>query len=86
MWSFSQLHLIVTPLLTGDFTGPAESSSFVLGSLIPIKASVEQVNHQPLLLLLEECVASTTPDLRPGSAIHEIIANKGFVIFKMPNI
>lgn len=76
---FFQRHFLVTPLPSGDFTGPAESSSFLLGSLVPIMASVEQDSHQPLLLLLEECIASTTPDLRPGSSLHEIIANKGFV-------
>lgn len=69
--------LTVTHVPAGDFSGPAESSSFVLGSLIPIMASVEQDSHQPLLLLLEECAASTTPELRPGTAVHDIIANKG---------
>ncbi|MEQ2183295.1 hypothetical protein GOODEAATRI_031311 [Goodea atripinnis] len=39
-----------------DFSGPAESTTFPLGSMIPIMASVEQVTHQPLLVLLEECV------------------------------
>ncbi|XP_075876690.1 zona pellucida sperm-binding protein 3-like [Nelusetta ayraudi] len=67
-------------LMNSDFSGPAESSSFVLGSLIPIMASVEQDSHQPLLLLLEECAASTTPEIRPGTAVHDIITNKGCLV------
>lgn len=84
---FTNLKLFLVTLLTvthpptGDFSGPAESNSFVLGSLIPIMASVEQDSHPPLLLLLEECAASTTPEPRPGTAIHDIITNKGS--FKM---
>lgn len=61
----------------GDFSGPAESTSFPLGTIIPIKASVEQNTHQPLLLLLEECVAATTEELQPESNLYEIITNKG---------
>lgn len=63
---------------TDDFSGPAESASFPLGSLIPIMASVEQHNHQPLLLLLDECVAATTPDLWSDNT-YTIISNKGYV-------
>lgn len=69
-------HLHLPP--TGDFSGPAESTSFPLGSFIPIMASVAQKTHQPLLLLLEECVAATTPELQPESSIYPIIANKGY--------
>ncbi|XP_020507315.3 zona pellucida sperm-binding protein 3 [Labrus bergylta] len=64
-------------LMNDDFSGPAESTSFPLGSFIPVMASVEQKTHQPLLLLLEECVASTTPELQPGSRMFPIITNKG---------
>ncbi|XP_029970955.1 zona pellucida glycoprotein 3f, tandem duplicate 1 [Salarias fasciatus] len=67
-------------LMNADFSGPAESTSFPLGSIIPIMASVEQGSHQPLLLLLEECEASTTPDLRPGSSLYTIISNKGCLV------
>lgn len=61
-----------------DFSGPAKSTSFPLGSFIPIMASVEQMNHQPLLLLLEECVAAATPELQPESNLYPIITNKGY--------
>lgn len=63
-------------LPSDGFSGPAESTTFALGSLIPIMASVEQHNHQPLLLLLDECVAATTPDLWSDNT-YTIISNKG---------
>uniref|UniRef100_G3PRA0 Zona pellucida glycoprotein 3f, tandem duplicate 1 n=1 Tax=Gasterosteus aculeatus TaxID=69293 RepID=G3PRA0_GASAC len=63
-----------------DFSGPAESTTFALGSFIPIMASVSQKTHQPLLLLLEECVAATTPELQPDSLVYPIIANKGCLV------
>ncbi|XP_008284246.1 zona pellucida sperm-binding protein 3-like [Stegastes partitus] len=64
-------------LMNADFSGPAESTSFSLGSFIPIMASVEQQHHQPLLLLLDECVAATTPELQHESNLYPIITNKG---------
>ncbi|CAL8347799.1 unnamed protein product [Merluccius merluccius] len=60
-----------------DFSGPAHSRHFALGSLIPIKATVAQVSHQPLLLLLDDCVATPTPDLRSDSNVYPIISNHG---------
>ncbi|XP_054623904.1 zona pellucida sperm-binding protein 3-like isoform X2 [Dunckerocampus dactyliophorus] len=64
-------------LMNDDFSGPAESTHFALGSFIPIMARVEQNSHQPLLLLMEECVAATTPQLHPDSNLYNIITNKG---------
>ncbi|KAI4796318.1 hypothetical protein KUCAC02_027831, partial [Chaenocephalus aceratus] len=64
-------------LMNDDFSGPAESTRFLLGSIIPIMASVVQETHQPLLLLLDECVAATTPELYPESTMYPIISNKG---------
>lgn len=63
---------------SADFSGPAETSTFPLGSMIPIMASVEAVVHQPLLLLLEECVAATTSDLEIAVETYTIITNKGY--------
>ncbi|XP_038156467.1 zona pellucida sperm-binding protein 3-like [Cyprinodon tularosa] len=67
-------------LMNADFSGPAESPIFPLGSMIPIMASVAQVNHQPLLILLEECVATTKPDLQTDGDIYTIITNKGCLV------
>ncbi|KAG7525865.1 hypothetical protein JOB18_033075 [Solea senegalensis] len=67
-------------LMNDDFSGPAVLTSFPLGSFIPIMASVEQATHQPLLLLLEECVAAATPKLHPESNLYTIITNKGCLV------
>ncbi|KAM9458821.1 zona pellucida sperm-binding protein 3-like [Salvelinus alpinus] len=64
-------------LLNEDLTGLAKTSLFPLGSFIPIWAAVDQKDHQPLLLLLEECVAATTPELHSASLVYPIITNKG---------
>uniref|UniRef100_A0A8C6TTI2 Zona pellucida glycoprotein 3f, tandem duplicate 1 n=1 Tax=Neogobius melanostomus TaxID=47308 RepID=A0A8C6TTI2_9GOBI len=67
-------------LMNYDFTAPAESASFPLGSLIPIVANVQQMSHQPLQLFIEECVATTTPTLLPNSHTYAIISNKGCLV------
>lgn len=60
-----------------QLTGIAKTNVIPLGSFMPIWAAVEQRSHQPLLLLMEECVAATTPQLRPDSLVYPIISNKG---------
>ncbi|XP_062378635.1 zona pellucida sperm-binding protein 3-like [Sardina pilchardus] len=64
-------------ILNEDLTGPAQSNSFPLGSFIPVWAYVEQHAHQPLLLLLDECVASNSIELEPTTPVHPIITNHG---------
>ncbi|XP_060939643.1 zona pellucida glycoprotein 3f, tandem duplicate 2 [Limanda limanda] len=64
-------------LLNAQLTGIAKTNVIPLGSFMPIWAAVEQKSHQPLLLLMEECVAATTPELHEGSQVYPIIANKG---------
>ncbi|KAJ8336571.1 hypothetical protein SKAU_G00377910 [Synaphobranchus kaupii] len=67
-------------IANGDFSGPAQSSTFYLGSLIPIWAAVDQQDHLPLLLLLDECVAATTPELDPSGTVYPIITNGGCLL------
>lgn len=80
-------HKLNPPPLVDDFSGPALSTNFPLGSMIPIIASVEQVTHQVLLLLLDECVAATSMDLQSGagSALYPIITNKGYTCYIVTN-
>ncbi|XP_068504772.1 zona pellucida glycoprotein 3f, tandem duplicate 2 [Syngnathus scovelli] len=66
-------------LMNEDFTGPAASTRFALGSFIPIVARVEEKMHQPLLLLIEECIATTTPE-RQSDYYYNIIGNKGCLL------
>lgn len=44
---------------------------------MPIWAAVEQKSHQPLLLLMEECVAASTAELQDDSQLYPIVTNKG---------
>ncbi|XP_072296448.1 zona pellucida sperm-binding protein 3-like [Eucyclogobius newberryi] len=67
-------------VMNSDFTGPAESATFPLGALIPFRASVQQASHQPLQLFVEECVASTSPQLLPNHEKYTIITNKGCLV------
>ncbi|XP_017572550.1 zona pellucida sperm-binding protein 3-like [Pygocentrus nattereri] len=67
-------------LLNDDLSGPAPSNSFPMGSFIHVWAAVEQKAHQPLMLYLEECVASTTQTLGPEVPIYPIITNKGCLV------
>lgn len=61
-----------------QLTAISKTNVIPLGSFMPIWAAVEQKSHQPLLLLMEECVAASTPELRPDSQVHPIISNKGY--------
>ncbi|XP_052403674.1 zona pellucida sperm-binding protein 3 [Carassius gibelio] len=67
-------------ILNYNLSGPAESNVFPLGSFVPIWASVDQQAHQPLLLLLEECVASTTFEIYPDTLTYPLITNKGCLV------
>ncbi|KAM9790563.1 zona pellucida sperm-binding protein 3-like [Syngnathus typhle] len=66
-------------LMNEDFTGPAAATRFALGSFIPMVARVEEKMHQPLLLLIEECIATTTPE-RQSDYYYNIIGNKGCLL------
>lgn len=67
-------------ILNYDFSGPAQSNVFPLGSFVPIWAWVDQQAHQPLVLLLEECVASTTLEMYPDTLTYPLITNKGCLV------
>ncbi|XP_023149921.1 zona pellucida glycoprotein 3f, tandem duplicate 2 isoform X1 [Amphiprion ocellaris] len=67
-------------LLNEQMTGIAKTNIITLGSFMPIWAAVEQKSHQPLLLLMEECVAATTAELQYGSQVYPLISNKGCLL------
>uniref|UniRef100_A0A8C7YF16 Zona pellucida glycoprotein 3f, tandem duplicate 2 n=1 Tax=Oryzias sinensis TaxID=183150 RepID=A0A8C7YF16_9TELE len=67
-------------LLNEQLTGVAKTNVIPLGSFMPIWAAVEQKSHQPLLLLMDECVAATTPKLNPSSQVHQIVGNHGCLL------
>ncbi|KAK5859622.1 hypothetical protein PBY51_021167 [Eleginops maclovinus] len=67
-------------LLNEKLTAAAATNVIPLGSFMPIWAAVEQKSHQPLLLLMEECVAATLPELQANSNVYPIISNKGCLL------
>ncbi|KAL3054744.1 hypothetical protein OYC64_017639 [Pagothenia borchgrevinki] len=67
-------------LLNERRTAVAETNVIPLGSFMPIWATVAQKSHQPLLLLMEECAAATTPELQANSNVYPIISNKGCLL------
>ncbi|XP_034071377.1 zona pellucida sperm-binding protein 3-like, partial [Gymnodraco acuticeps] len=67
-------------LLNERITAVAETNVIPLGSFMPIWATVAQESHQPLLLLMEECVAAATPELQANSNVYPIITNKGCLL------
>ncbi|XP_028987880.1 zona pellucida glycoprotein 3f, tandem duplicate 2 [Betta splendens] len=67
-------------LLNEHLTGASMTNVVHLGSLMPIWAAVEQKSHQPLVLLMEECVAAATSELQPDSQVYPIIGNKGCLL------
>ncbi|XP_066545803.1 zona pellucida sperm-binding protein 3 isoform X2 [Amia ocellicauda] len=64
-------------IMMDDFSGPRISSTFFLGSLIPIKAAVDQQFHMPLVLFLEECVTATSANLSASTQTYPLISNYG---------
>ncbi|KAM5171736.1 uncharacterized protein ACMZJ9_004495 [Mantella aurantiaca] len=63
-------------LMNDDWSGPRSSSIFQLGQSLNIEASVDSQNHMDLILFVDYCVATVSPD--PGSSpSYEIIAANG---------
>ncbi|MEQ2249910.1 hypothetical protein ILYODFUR_034434 [Ilyodon furcidens] len=67
-------------LLNEQLTGVSKTNVIPLGSFMPIWAAVEQKSHQPLVLLMDECVAASTPELHPGSQVYPIVGNNGCLL------
>ncbi|CAF97714.1 unnamed protein product [Tetraodon nigroviridis] len=66
-------------LLNEHLTRVAKTNIIPLGSYMPIWAAVEQKSHQPLLLLMEECVAASSAELQESSQVYPIVTNKGCI-------
>lgn len=67
-------------LLNAELTSISPNNLIPLGSFMPIWATVDQKSHQPLLLLMEECIAATTPKLHADSQVYPLITNKGCLV------
>ncbi|KAM5126686.1 zona pellucida sperm-binding protein 3-like [Mantella aurantiaca] len=66
-------------LMTEDWSGPRSSPIFQLGEILYIEASVDTQNHVDLILYIDRCVATLSPDA--GSAhSYDIIADNGCLV------
>ncbi|XP_028652057.2 zona pellucida sperm-binding protein 3-like [Erpetoichthys calabaricus] len=62
-------------IMNSDWSGPSSSSIFYLGDLLNLQASVDNTNHVPLRIFVDNCVASSTSN---GSApTYTFIGNSG---------
>ncbi|KAG9467861.1 hypothetical protein GDO78_014140, partial [Eleutherodactylus coqui] len=66
-------------LMTEDWSAPRSSLLFHLGDVFYVEASVETQNHVPLILFIDGCVATTSPNIS-STPRYELIANSGCLI------
>ncbi|XP_039602980.1 zona pellucida sperm-binding protein 3-like [Polypterus senegalus] len=65
-------------IMNRDWSGPSSSNTFYLGDFINLQASVDNTNHVPLRIFVDNCVASPASD---GSApTYTFIGNHGCFI------
>ncbi|XP_077329717.1 zona pellucida sperm-binding protein 3-like [Lithobates pipiens] len=66
-------------LMTENWSGPRSSPIYQLGDILYIEASVDTQNHVGLILYIDRCVATLSPD--PTSApSYDLIANNGCLV------
>ncbi|CAJ0942583.1 unnamed protein product [Ranitomeya imitator] len=73
---------ILLAAMTTDFSSPSSVLVFQLGEKLYIEASLDIQNHVPMLLFVDRCVATITPDMdsRPS---YDIISNNGCMMDSM---
>ncbi|XP_078526696.1 uncharacterized protein LOC144799320 [Lissotriton helveticus] len=66
-------------LMTDDWTSARGSTTFQLGDVFHLEASVDAMNHYPLRILVDSCVAAPTTD--PDSRLqYDIISSYGCLV------
>ncbi|XP_002932356.4 zona pellucida sperm-binding protein 3 [Xenopus tropicalis] len=66
-------------LMTDDWLSPRTSSIFHLGDIFSIEASVDTRNYGPMVIFVDRCVATQSPDMN-SSPQYEIIAQNGCLV------
>ncbi|KAG8537236.1 hypothetical protein GDO81_024852 [Engystomops pustulosus] len=66
-------------LMNDDWSARRVSLIFKLGDSFNIEAIVDTANHIPMLLFVESCVATTTPDMNSNPR-YEIVASNGCLV------
>ncbi|KAF4112701.1 uncharacterized protein LOC131541144 [Onychostoma macrolepis] len=64
-------------LMNGDFSAPAPSLRFRMGSALLVRATVESRSRRPLWIYMESCMVATDADISRAARVHPIIANAG---------
>ncbi|XP_072006072.1 zona pellucida sperm-binding protein 3-like [Engystomops pustulosus] len=63
-------------LMNDDWSGPRDSLVFQLGDMFYIEASLDTKNHEPMMLFVDSCVATTNEDVT-STPRYEIISYNG---------
>ncbi|XP_044129758.1 zona pellucida sperm-binding protein 3-like [Bufo gargarizans] len=66
-------------LMTEDWSAPRQSLVYQLGEIFYIEAFVDIKNHVPMMLFVDSCVATLTPD-ETSNPHYDIIAYNGCLI------
>uniref|UniRef100_A0A8C5R0W7 Zona pellucida sperm-binding protein 3 n=1 Tax=Leptobrachium leishanense TaxID=445787 RepID=A0A8C5R0W7_9ANUR len=66
-------------LMADDWSGPRASTAFQLGDIFHIEASVDQKNHVPMIIYIDDCVATLTSDITSGPR-YALIAQNGCLL------
>uniref|UniRef100_H2ZZG9 Zona pellucida sperm-binding protein 3 n=1 Tax=Latimeria chalumnae TaxID=7897 RepID=H2ZZG9_LATCH len=66
-------------LMNDDFSKVRDSNIYYLGDVLHVEASVAIMNHVPLLLFIDSCVATLTPD-KDSSPRYPIIDYHGCLV------
>ncbi|XP_063786861.1 zona pellucida sperm-binding protein 3-like [Pseudophryne corroboree] len=66
-------------LMMDDWSAPRPSSDFQLGDMFYIEASVNTQNHVPMMLFVDSCVATLSPDVQ-STPNYALIAYNGCLV------
>ncbi|XP_018427661.1 PREDICTED: zona pellucida sperm-binding protein 3-like [Nanorana parkeri] len=66
-------------LMAEDWSGPRSSPIFELGQILYIEASVDTRNHMNLILYVDRCVATISPDMTSAPS-YDIITDNGCLV------
>ncbi|KAJ6656728.1 hypothetical protein lerEdw1_003616 [Lerista edwardsae] len=78
--SASSVLMFTVALMNEDFSGPSDSTLFLLGSQIHLEFAVQRFSHQPLRVFVDQCIAAATPELSRSPRNYSIIANHGCLV------
>lgn len=60
-----------------DFSGPAPSTTYTVGSMISIRATVTEWTGAPQQIFLDECIMTESPDPYMVNETRTVITDEG---------